>query len=193
MAIEITGNWAKGYALDLHTTGSEYLGDDQYGHPQFNTTRSEIGQLLYDLKYKGKKNVIPKIIIKIKECITGIEKFDYIVSIPPSNTDRPFQPVELIGQALSSEYKIPFLNDAIIKMRSTEELKNVSDISKRKEILEDTLSFNTKHDLKGKNVLIIDDLYRSGSTLAVVTDLLYKHGHAACVNVIVLTKTRSNR
>lgn len=193
MAIEIIGNWVKGYALDLHTTGSEYLGDDQYGHPQFNTTRSEIGQLLYDLKYRGNKNVIPKLISKIKECITGIEQFDYIVSIPPSKTDRPFQPVELICQVLSSEYKIPFLNDAIIKMRSTEELKNVSDISKRKEILEDTISFNESYDFKEKDVLLIDDLYRSGSTLTVATDLLYKHGNASYVSVIVLTKTRSNR
>lgn len=193
MTIEITGNWNKGFALDLHTTGSEYLGDDQYGNPRFNTTRSEVGQLLYDLKYRGNKTVIPEIIGKIKECITGIEKFDYIVSIPPSKTDRPFQPVKLICLELSSEYKIPFLHDAIIKMKSTEELKNVTDISRRKEILEDTLSFNAEYDLKGKNVLVIDDLYRSGSTLAVVTDLLYKKGNVSCVCAVVLTKTRSNR
>lgn len=193
MAKEITGNWKKGFALDLHTTGCEYLGDDQYGHPQFNTTRSEIGQLLYELKYRGNKKVIPKIIDKIKECITGIEYFDYFISIPPSKTDRLFQPVELICRALSSEYNIPFLQDAIIKMRSAEELKNVSDISKRKEILEDTISFNASYDFKGKDVLLIDDLYRSGSTLTVVTDLLYKQGNASCVSVIVLTKTRSNR
>ena len=193
MAIEIIGNWAKGYALDLHTTGSEYLGDNQYGNPIFNTKRSEVGQLLYDLKYRGDKRAIPKIINIVKECITGINNFDYIISIPPSKTDRPFQPVKLICMELASEYNIPFLHDAVIKSKNTEELKNITDIDRRKEILKDALSFNTDYDLKGKNVLVIDDLYRSGSTLTAVTDLLYKKGNVSCVCAVVLTKTRSNR
>jgi len=47
----ITGCWTEGFALDFHTLSSEFIGDDEYGHPQFDTKRSEIGELLYRLKY----------------------------------------------------------------------------------------------------------------------------------------------
>jgi hypothetical protein len=41
---KLVGKWTVGYSLDVHTTGSTYLGDDEYGHPQFDTQRSEIGE-----------------------------------------------------------------------------------------------------------------------------------------------------
>jgi len=47
--IQVHGAWRLGWALDVHTTFSEYLGDDQNGHPQFKTTRSPLGELLYQL------------------------------------------------------------------------------------------------------------------------------------------------
>lgn len=48
---KLAGRWRAGYALDHHTTSSVYLGDDELGHPAFDTKRSEIGELLYQLKY----------------------------------------------------------------------------------------------------------------------------------------------
>jgi hypothetical protein len=49
--IKLHGVWQGGYALDLHTIGSTFLGTDSFGHDVFDTTRSEIGELLYRLKY----------------------------------------------------------------------------------------------------------------------------------------------
>ncbi|WP_454743956.1 hypothetical protein [Cupriavidus necator] len=47
---QIFGNWDLGYALDKHTLRSTYIGDNEYGHPQFNTERSEPGEALFQLK-----------------------------------------------------------------------------------------------------------------------------------------------
>lgn len=58
MAIEITGNWAKGFALGLHTLSSKYLGEDEFGHKHFDTIRTEIGELVYQLKYKKDNSVV---------------------------------------------------------------------------------------------------------------------------------------
>jgi len=193
MSIELKGNWSKGYALDLHTLSSELTGHDEQGNPQFNTVRSEIGELLYDLKYRNNSNVIPQLIEKVRNCIRGIDKFHYLISVPSSRTDRKFQPVILICQSLSEEYNIPFLQDAVFKTNITKELKTINDIDERKKVLESAITYNTKYDLNGKNVLVVDDLYRSGATLSVVTDVLYKQGKVAKVCVLTLTKTRVNR
>jgi len=60
-SIRIPGRWRQGYALDLHTTESTYLGDDEHRNPRFQTNRSEIGELLYKAKYHADKSVIPAI------------------------------------------------------------------------------------------------------------------------------------
>jgi hypothetical protein len=51
--ISLIGNWLEGFALGLHTISSEFSGYDEFGHEVFNTKRSEIGELLYRLKYKS--------------------------------------------------------------------------------------------------------------------------------------------
>ena len=56
--IEVAGNWHKGFAYDLHTLSSEFVGYDEYGNPQFDTTYSEMGALLHDLKYRGNKQAV---------------------------------------------------------------------------------------------------------------------------------------
>ncbi len=81
MAISLDGNWRKGRAYDLHTTSSTHLGVDTFGHDQFDTTRSEMGELVYQLKYKRKKDAVPQI-VELLDGIGGIEKFDLLVPIP---------------------------------------------------------------------------------------------------------------
>lgn len=45
--IQVSGAWRLGWTLDVHTTASVFLGYDQNGRAQFDTTRSELGELLY--------------------------------------------------------------------------------------------------------------------------------------------------
>jgi hypothetical protein len=45
----IIGKWREGFALDLQTLSSIFIGHDEFGHPRFETTRPEIGELLYKL------------------------------------------------------------------------------------------------------------------------------------------------
>ena len=195
MAIKISGNWKKGFALDLHTTKSEYAGVDQYGHDRFNNTRSEIGELVYLLKYKNDEDAVSKIVCKIKEAINGIDKFDYIIPIPPSNQSRNKQPVFLVAKALSNEFHVPVLIDALRKCKPTGQVKNEKDKdkSKRLELLRGSIQLTPEIDLTGKMILLIDDLFDTGSTLTVATEVLYTAGHAKAVCVLTLTKTRSNR
>lgn len=54
----LTGAWRQGFALDIHTLSSEFIGHDEHGHPRFNNTYSEVGELLYQLKSRADKAAI---------------------------------------------------------------------------------------------------------------------------------------
>jgi competence protein ComFC len=60
--IRIYGNWQVGWALDVHTISSTYLGMDPSGYEHYDTVRSPMGELLYKLKYKHDKSVIPEVV-----------------------------------------------------------------------------------------------------------------------------------
>jgi len=78
----------------------------------------------------------------------------------------------------------------LIKVKETPELKNIYDYQKRLELLKDGFAIKDQ-SLRGKNVLLFDDLYRSGATLSVVTRALYDQGMVNEVYILALTKTRS--
>lgn len=59
--MRVPGSWKEGYVLDYHTKGSDFLGYDEYGHPRFHTVRTEVGELLYRLKYKGRKDALDEL------------------------------------------------------------------------------------------------------------------------------------
>ncbi|MFZ1887042.1 MAG: hypothetical protein WAU33_03360 [Candidatus Binataceae bacterium] len=58
---KIPGRWRDGYALDLHTLSSTPIGYNEFGHMQFDTKRSEVGELLYQLKFNRDETVVPEI------------------------------------------------------------------------------------------------------------------------------------
>lgn len=192
MVITLEGNWKSGKAYDLHTVSSTHLGTDEFGNDRFDNKRSEMGELVYQLKYRSDKSSVDKI-VALLDGIGNIESFDFILPIPPTNKSRPIKVVELIAVALGKRRNVPVVVDALSNDGSSE-LKEITDPVARNELLEAALKLKSLgNKFEGKKVLLVDDLYRSGSTLRVATDLLYKQGKAGQVSVLTMTKTRSNR
>ena len=192
MKYTLEGNWTTGIAYDLHTLNSEYLGQDEYGHDKYKNTRSEMGELVYQLKYKHDESVVSKI-VDLLQTIGGLEIMEAIIPIPPSNKNRTNQPVFSVALELSKRLKVPTYLDCLAKTDNATELKGIDEQAKRAEFLENTMYLANNYNLTGKSVLLIDDLYRSGSTLRVATNLLYNEANVANVYVLTMTKTRSNR
>lgn len=189
----ISDSWTEGFALDFHTLSSEYIGDDEYGHPQFDIKRSEIGELLYRLKYREDKSVLGDIITTASQFIKSTNwPLDLIVSVPPSRKDREFQPVPPLAMGIGRFLGIKAYVDSIVKVEDTPELKGIFDFEERMRILKDAFEI---HDpvVAGRSVLLFDDLYRSGATLNAVSRLLKQEGKARNVYVLTLTMTRSMR
>ena len=66
--INLTGNWDEGYALDHHVLSSTCLGENEYGNLIFDTTRSELGQCLYELKYQLKEIKLLTLVKLLNQC-----------------------------------------------------------------------------------------------------------------------------
>ena len=190
--IKIDGNWKAGYAIDLHTINSVYLGDTPDGQPQFDNDRSEMGELINRLKYHSDETAIPKIIELINKNLKNIMAVDFIIPVPPSNLNRAFQPVYKIVEELSKNSTVPLLKNLLSKT-NVEELKSIINPAKREALLRDSLKLNPQIDIENKVILLIDDVYRSGATVRAVTDLLYNQAKVKSVYVLTMTKTRSNR
>jgi competence protein ComFC len=192
MTIEITGNWRKGRAFDVHTLSSTYLGPNESGHAMYDSLRREMGELVYQLKYKGDRSKLDEI-VKLLDKIKGVEHFDFLMPIPPTDKTRVFQPVAEIALALGKHRGVAVLVDFLEKTPGGQPLKNVSDSEERKKILRQSLRIAATYSIRGKTVLLVDDLFRSGSTLEVATEILLRDAGASDVCVLTMTKTRSNR
>ena len=185
---KIDGPWADGRVLDLHSTGSEFLGYDEYGHEQFDTRRTEVGELLYRLKYRNDASALEEIgTIAEKFIRTWRIKFDVIVPAPPTRTRR-VQPLHQIAAELARRFNVPVVKAVSKKAAGAAELKNLREFHDRQAVLNDALVVNGRA-IAGKRVLLLDDLIRSGATLGAVAAALTDAG-AAIIFAFALTKTR---
>jgi len=82
------------------------IGYNEFGHPEFDTQRSALGELIYRLKYKGDVGSIPSIVETAAHFIRewGVS-LDLIIPMPPSK-QRLVQPVFEIASALASTFGI---------------------------------------------------------------------------------------
>ena len=75
-------------------------------------------------------------------------------------------------------------------MKRTAQLKDLVEYDKRMAALDGAFMVATVRT-EGKDILLFDDLYRSGATASVITKLLKNEGKAKTVRLLTLTRTRS--
>jgi len=188
--IKLVGNWDEGFALDNHVIESIYVGEDQYGRSEFDTTRSAIGELVYQLKYNNNTEVIYDIMELVKPFLEEwnmINKIDIVIPAPPSNKNRNYQPVFLISESVAKFLGKPIVFDLLEKINSGQ-IKNMDSSEKAKAISGSILK--KKKFKKRVNILLVDDLYKSGTTLNEVYNVLKQDENVNNIYVLTMTKTR---
>jgi competence protein ComFC len=184
----IRGAWAEGYVLDVHSTGSTFLGYDEYGHTVFETLRTDVGELLYRLKYRGDATALREIGVVAEAFLRRWRvRFDAIVAVPPTR-GRRIQPVFQIADELARRFAVPRLKTAIGKRDGSAEMKDIHEFEERLAALEGAFVVDTAQ-VAGKSLLLVDDLVRSGATMSSATEALQAAG-AGSVYVFALTQTR---
>lgn len=182
--------WIEGYAFSVHTQYSIYVGENEAGFPQFDTKRTPMGELVYQLKYKQNISVLPQIIalLKTDSKFVAFIKKDFVILVPATNKSRRFQPVELVADAISQEFGIKVIKD-MVEAENHTEIKQVEK-AKKIDILKSSYSYQEHPEVnKDSNIIIFDDIYDSGSTMNVVADLLQQNGYKN-LYAFALTHTR---
>ena len=188
--MKLPGPWSQGFVLERqHTLSSTLIGHDSNGNPQFDTKRSELGELVFRLKNRNDRTAL----VPIEEAAVEFIKrwspaANVVVPVPPSRR-RTFQPVVEIAKAIGRSLRLPVELTAVAKSKQTPELKNVFDFDERTTALLGAFKVNEKA-VQGKRILLVDDLYRSGATASIVAKALLSGG-AASVHMLAMTKTRT--
>jgi predicted amidophosphoribosyltransferase len=191
----IIGNWTHGWALDQHTLRSTSGVSASSTHPEFATERTELGEALYKLKYRGDLTQVEPIARTAADFIRSrseLADIKAVLAVPPSDTRRSFQPVEAIAARIGAMLKLPAPDDYLMKTKQTLPLKSVADKRTRRDELDGAFAVVDQR-FAGIHVLLFDDLFRSGETLKAVTVALLFQGNTVRVSVVTATSTRSNR
>lgn len=118
---------------------------------------------------------------------------DLILSVPMQKMrkrKRGYNQSELLGKKISQYLGIPFVKDVLQCSRKTEEQKTLGRKARMKNLYG---SFFVKKDLNGiQNVLIIDDVYTTGSTMDEISRTLKQAGVKHVFFVVLCTGKGKN-
>ena len=187
---KMRGPWDNGISLDKHTLSSVYTGDNEYGHPTFDTTRTDVGESLYQLKYKHDYNQVEIIANELASAASAEFSFvSFILPVPPSQ-QRTRQPVVEISRQAAINMGIPCIENLLLKNALIEQMKNISTKEEKIKALSNRLYLDDVLNEGVFDVLIVDDLFDTGATLEAATNVL--RGYPKIRNIYVATITRKH-
>lgn len=188
---EIKGNWKQGFVLDKHVAHSKFLGTDQFGHDQFDNVRTEIGEAIFQLKYRNDLSQIEELSSTFVENLGEFFKsIGFVIPMPPSKK-RTIQPLTQLAQAVANKLDKPLFKNILVKKIETPLMKDLTTKKEKESSLKEAFSINDEISNNGKwDALIIDDLYSSGASLGVATDILKTYNKVNDIYVGAFSRTR---
>ncbi|MDX8355306.1 ComF family protein [Cognatiyoonia sp. IB215182] len=187
----ISGNWTDGFALDKHKIKSTPIGYNDYGHMQFDTLRTAVGEAVFQLKYRGDfGQVKPLAKAVVKNIVPQLGRIGFVVPAPASLV-RKRQPVLEVATEVAAQMNVPVFNNTVTKVAAvanTPLLKNMTSKADKVETLKGRFALNDEIQNQGRwNVLVVDDLYDSGATLEAICTILSSYRKVANIYVAALT------
>lgn len=184
----IRGPWDAGWVLDKHMVKSVYLGDDEHGRPQFDNTRTEVGEATYQMKYRGAWDQAPLLARAVFDHI--YPKLDHVgLIVPmPASTPRQRQPVTEVARELAKLVVPDTFENLLLKKPNGKSLKDLKFKEEKEEAIGDSFYLNDQIQGDGPwNVLVIDDLYDTGATMEAACKTLRTYRKVGKIYVAALT------
>ena len=97
---------------------------------------------------------------------------------------RGFNQAEEIGKELTKFFRISLLNNVLAKIKETPSQVELSD-EERKENIKGVFTVRNKELIKNKKILLIDDVYTTGSTMEECARVLKTAGAKEIIGIVV--------
>jgi ComF family protein len=149
-----------------------------------------VQQMIHNMKYKGIKEIGLQLgsVLGKKIFDAGLYKsIDLYIPVPmhyKKQMQRGFNQAELIAESVSAETNVPCLNNILVKEKETV-------TQTRKSRMERALNTSNVYNvsdattIKGRHIMIIDDVVTTGATIEACARILIKNGASkisvACV------------
>ena len=150
-----------------------------------------IKELVHQFKYKNKdyldKALSAFMINFIKEYNLPVDYIDYILPVPLHKNrlrEREFNQAELLGKRIAEEFNKKLAGETLLRHVNTKTQTEL-DMRERMENVRGSFSVKDAALVKGKNLLLVDDVFTTGSTASECA-LALKNSGAGIVFVLTL-------
>lgn len=133
------------------------------------------------LKFLGKKNLAVRM-GSMMACVVKNEPefwpLDIIVPVPTSKgqmESRGFNQTEVLARQISKDLRLRLITDALIRVKETPSQRELTKEEREKNLLYAFYLKDNKHCYR-KNILLVDDVYTTGSTSKECTKMLLDGG-----------------
>ena len=135
---------------------------------------------IHDYKFNGCKNNVKLLSLMMSETCReryGDIKFDYVSCVPSEKrrNRNGYRHSELLAKLVAKRLEIPFYPDILLKIYPTKHQRDCPEIV-RKGNLCGASDVNQKYDVENKNILLVDDIKTTGSTLSECGKMLFLYG-----------------
>ncbi|HHQ6598109.1 TPA: ComF family protein [Serratia fonticola] len=188
---QIEGNWDLGYAMDKHSIRSVLSGHNEYGHPTFETLRTEVGESLFQLKYRSDWDQVEPLAQCLHEhAIPLFQGIQLIIPMAASNP-RARQPVTAIAEALAEMMGngMRCFDGLLVKEPGGPSLKNMETKEEKEAAVAGAFTYQSLigGETGSYNALIIDDLYHTGASMEAACEALRHYNRINKIYVVALT------
>ena len=163
-------------------------------HYYFFRYKDLIRRQIISLKFNERPYISQTITYFLKKMKKSFEKlkiYDIIVVVPVSKKrkkERGYNQSELLAKAISKTLKIPIAKNVLVKIKNTVPQSSLNK-EQRAENAKGVYSASNYIKIRDKKILLIDDIYTTGSTLNECANALVKKGiKREKISVLTLAK-----
>lgn len=151
--------------------------------------RTKIGKLVYHFKYRKNKKAGDILVDLSTQFIKeNYPDFELVIPVPPAVSSQHFFSYRFFSRNLTDNLQKPLTDKVIQRIKLAQPQKDFVNLEGKRENIKDSLKISQPQKVKDKTVLIIDDIYDSGTTVNEISSLL-KSALAHKVFVFTIAKT----
>lgn len=152
---------------------------------------------ILSLKFRSRKKVTDFFTPYMVNTARGdsFKKADFTICVPSSKErerQRGFNQSEILAKAFSEISGIMYYENVLKKTKDTVSQSLMKNSKERAENVRGVFSINSDADIKGKRIVLIDDVFTTGATLKECCDILIDSG-ALSVTCITAASKRQYR